>query len=339
MWAMLVIAASVAGTALQAGAAGSLAVQMFGGSFEETTRKFIIEPFSRRYDAQVNVVLGAAPLARLRAEGTRPSVDYLHMGEEEAFIAESNGMLAPIDLKNVSNAQDLYKEALISERRIATHWGVWGLVYRTDRVAKRPASWMDLWDPGLRGKVMIWDSTFETTTDLVLVVAESLGISDFPSEKGMAAVERKLAELKPNIFGFAKSQTEIQAAINRGDVTMAITANGRAMQWKREGSQVDFVIPREGGMALTTVVGITANSPNKGLAEKFLNEALSDAAQMAFAERNLFAPTVRHVRVSPELAQQMPYGPEQVRTLRHIDFRRIVPWREKLIEMFNRTLK
>jgi putative spermidine/putrescine transport system substrate-binding protein len=336
---LLVIGGLVALVPSTAPAAGSLTVQMFGGSFEETTRKFIIEPFAHEHGAEVNVVLGAAPLARLRAEGSRPSVDYLHLGEEEAYIAESNGQLAALDFNNIPNARDLYKEAMISDRRIATHWGSWGLVYRTDRVAQRPTSWLDLWNPALRGKVMIWDGTFETTTDLLSIVAESQGVSDFPSEKAMAGVEKKLADLKPNIFGFAKSQTEIQAALNRGDVWMAITANGRAAQWKKEGSPVEFVIPREGGMALTTVVGITANSPNKMLAEQFLNQALSDTAQAAFAERNLFAPTIKHIKVAPELIPQMPYGPEQVQRLRHIDFARITPWRDRLVEMFNRALK
>lgn len=317
----------------------SVSVQVWGGSYESSLRQYVIASFEQKYNATVNVILGDAPFARLKAEGVHPSVDFLHMGEEEGYEAQHTGLLSNLDMNNIPNAKNLYREARISAQQIATNWGTWGLIYRTDQIKTPPTSWMDMWNPAYRGRVMIWDATYESTDDLLMIVAQSVGVKDFPSEAGMGPVERKLAELKPNIFGFAKSQTEIKAALDRGDVWLAVTSNGRAIQWKQAGAPVGFVIPKEGGIALTTVVGVTANSPNKALAEKFLNEEISDAAEKAFAEVNFFGPSVKNVTIPADIASLMPSTPAQVSKLRHLDFPKVIPWRDRLVELFNRALK
>ena len=54
-------------------------VTSWGGTYEETLRNIVKPAFEERTGATLEIVLGSAPLAQLKAEGDDPSVDVLHV--------------------------------------------------------------------------------------------------------------------------------------------------------------------------------------------------------------------------------------------------------------------
>ena len=54
-------------------------VSAWGGTYEETLRNIVKPAFEERTGATLEIVLGSAPIAQLKAEGDDPSVDVLHV--------------------------------------------------------------------------------------------------------------------------------------------------------------------------------------------------------------------------------------------------------------------
>ena len=64
-------------------------VTSWGGTYEETLRNIVKPAFEERTGATMEIVLGSAPLAQLKAEGDDPSVDVLHVNYYEMMNRSS----------------------------------------------------------------------------------------------------------------------------------------------------------------------------------------------------------------------------------------------------------
>ena len=119
-------------------------VTSWGGTYEETLRNIVKPAFEERTGATMEIVLGSAPLAQLKAEGDDPSVDVLHVNYYEMMNGKLLGVTKELDYDAMSNAPDLYDEAKENEYGVITNWGTRGFAYRNDLI-DAPTSWKDLW--------------------------------------------------------------------------------------------------------------------------------------------------------------------------------------------------
>ncbi|MDN3713607.1 extracellular solute-binding protein [Paracoccus cavernae] len=74
---------------------------------------------------------------------------------------------------------------------------------------------------------------------------------------------------------------------------------------------IEIAIPKEGIAIYLSDMCIPKNAPNKEAAYQYLNAMLEEMPQTAFAEQMGYAPSNSEVKLSPELAAQVDYTPEQ----------------------------
>ncbi|HWR60361.1 MAG TPA: ABC transporter substrate-binding protein [Clostridia bacterium] len=317
----------------------TLVVQVWGGTYEETLRNYVIPMFEEKTGATVEVVSGAAPLSQLATEGNNASVDVLHLDCSEVVQGTKMGVLETLDFKNLANSADLYKEAFMYDNAVVTNWGTYGIVYRADLVKEAPTSWLDLWNGAYAGgKIGVIDYSMGGGLEFAEAVSRIQGtvISD---ASNWDKLFEKLASLKGNIGVYASKHSDIESVLSSGDIVMSVETNGRAISLMKEGYDISFCQPKEGSIAMTSLAGIASGSTHKELAYIFLNMLLSPEGQKAYAENNYYAPSNSKTVIAEELQDYMPYGQEEVSKLLYMDTEALEPIKANFIERWDKEFK
>ncbi|MGE4276759.1 MAG: ABC transporter substrate-binding protein [Lawsonibacter sp.] len=317
----------------------TLVVQVWGGTYEETLRNYVIPSFEEKTGATVEVVSGAAPLSQLATEGDNASIDVLHVDTFEVVQGTNMGVLEPLDVSKLENAPDLYDEAFMYDTAVVTNWGTYGIVYRADLVKSEPTSWLDLWDPAYAdGKIGMIDYSMGGGLEFLEAISRIQG-THIEDTANWDNLFDKLQSLKGNIGIYASQHADLESALSSGDIVASVETNGRAIGLMKEGYDVKFCQPKEGSIAMTSLAAISSGSTKKDLAYLFVNELLSPEAQKAYAENNYYAPSNSKTVIDAELQGYMPYGQEQVSNLAYMDSAALENVKADLIDRWNRDFK
>ncbi len=79
----------------------------------------------------------------------------------------------------------------------------------------------------------------------------------------------------------------------------------RGFMWKQAGIPVEMAIPEEGALPILFEAGVPKNSRAKESAFKYLNAMLDPQAQVAFARKMGYVPTVKDAKLPEDLAKQI----------------------------------
>ena len=105
------------------------------------------------------------------------------------------------------------------------------------------------------------------------------------------AAFRKLKALKPNLLTVYTQLPQALNLLEQGEATAIAGMIGfNAFDRKAKGAPIDFVLPKEGGMAMPTGIAKVRGGPQADLANAFV-EAMLGAWQQQIAEISLAMPT------------------------------------------------
>ena len=260
----------------------------------------------------------------------RPLVHLGYSNTQFTYQGDIDDMWESLDLNNIPNAaniSDAYKRP--GNKGIGFSIAPVGLMYNTNFVKDPPTSWTDMWSPRFRGKVTTIKYAWYTNG---LVVAARLNGG---SEKSIDAGFRLWSQQANQFVAFANSNVDVRDLVIRGDAHIAAMFGGNALQWKREGAPVDFVIPKEGTVAfplfLVVVKGVTAQQ--KRIAEEVINLILSERWLARWAALTFYVPTTKKVIVPPSLRDLPMYSPQETARAIQFDWATIAQnettWRER----------
>src|SRR5882757_3794422 len=73
-----------------------LVINSFGGAYEQAHRKLVIEPFSKKYDVDVQIITAysADALAQVRAQKAAPQFDVIHFSGGQEVVAARDGLIS-----------------------------------------------------------------------------------------------------------------------------------------------------------------------------------------------------------------------------------------------------
>ena len=195
---------------------------------------------------------------------------------ENPFIPDlaAEGLLAELDHRNIPNLVHLaedFRELLFdpgNRYSVTFNWGLTGLVVRDDLAQGRVTRWADLWDERFAGRIQVWD----LQRTLVGIALKSLGHS--ANSENPAELEAALARLvqlkaRARTSGYAPDLAE--QALADGRTALLYGYSQDLLRGRERGLQVSFVIPAEGSLQWTDNFVVPAASPNKHLAERFID--------------------------------------------------------------------
>lgn len=218
-------------------------------------------------------------VAKLRG-GSASNYDVISPSSDVAASIVKAGLAAPIDLAQIGSysqlSSRLRESSLVKANGqvygVPFMWGPNPLLYDTKALPQAPDSWSVLWDPKFRGKISLWDELSS-----IYMAAQVLGY-DKPepnqlynlSDEQLAAVKKKLLELKPNVRKFWVTGGELTNLFQNHEIVLAMGWPLNTVQLRKLGFPIGETIPKENSTGWIDHLMVPAASPHKDLATAFL---------------------------------------------------------------------
>lgn len=333
-------AAALASPALtgRASAATELTVTVNGGTFEEGWRKAIIEPFEKANpDVKVKVSQGLTfqALALMRAQKDNPAVDVIMMDEVGASQAAGEGLVHPLSLKTTPDLAGLYPEFRVPDDGYTKIYFVPEVLAYDTRVFKAPpASYTELWDAKVKGRVAFGNMDTAIGLMAFLIVNEMKGGTIDNVEPGFAAIK----ELKDRVVTFTTSHAQISQLFTQGDIVLVPWVSDRATTLGLSGAPVAWTIPKEGAIVAEGTLSIAKGTKNLDAAQRYVNFAISPEGQAAMTRNNFVSPVSQKAVLDEKTARLVPNGAEAVKQARRPDWKAVNAQRGKWLERWNKEV-
>ncbi|HKM61619.1 MAG TPA: ABC transporter substrate-binding protein [Acidisphaera sp.] len=315
----------------------TLYVAGYGGSYETIMRARVIPPFEKAHGLAVSFVAGNSTdtLAKLQAQKDHPDLDVAIMDDGPMQRALQLGFCAKIEPgPNYANLYDLAKMG----DAVATGVVATGIGYNADAFAKAgwspPESWAELAFPKYKGKLAIpgIDNTYGLQTLLMYARMAGGGVDNI--DPGFATMQT----VAPNVRAFESSPGRMSELFQSGEITIDVWGSARIAALAATGFPVKFVYPKEGAPALFVTACTVKGARDDADGQAFVDWLISPEVQAILAE-TAFGPTNKEVKLTPEQAKGVPYGPDQIAKLVTFDWAAINAHRDAWTKRWNREVE
>jgi spermidine/putrescine-binding protein len=262
----------------------------FVRAFEETHHCKVVASFMGTSDELV---------AKLRG-GSASNYDVISPSSDVATSIVKAGLAAPLDLSKIPSysqlSQKLRDLPLVKSNGqvygVPFIWGPNPILYDTNAFAQPPDSWSIFWDPKYKGKISLWDELSS-----VYMAAQVLGY-DKPdpnhiynlSDDELAAVRKKLIELKPNIRKYWATGGDLTNLFQNHEIVLAMGWPLMTNQLRALKFPIGEVIPKENTTGWIDHLMITAASSRKELATEFLEYMIEAQTQKKVSDVTHYTP-------------------------------------------------
>jgi putative spermidine/putrescine transport system substrate-binding protein len=280
LFASVVLAAGAASVAH----AEQLVVNSYGGPYEQIIMERIIEPFQKMTGISVvydSVGSASQDYAKIKATRGRPGFDVVVMTASQSLDGCREGLLEKFSAKTVPNLAKLSPaiNKIAGECGAVHELQYMSLMWRTDKIKSAPTSWSLLFQPELKGKVIL--PTFQNIMAANLVQALSV-MNGGDLLENVAPGFTAMGKLAKQTVGFEQSSAVMETYIKDGQVWAMPFWNGRAQLLMDSGLPVDYTRPKEGTIPLIATLNVPAGAENKAAAMKFVDFFLEKSSQEAW---------------------------------------------------------
>ena len=262
----------------------------FVRAFEESHHCKVVASFMGSSDELV---------AKLRG-GSASNYDVISPSSDVASSIARTGLAAPLDLSKLPSYGQLSSKLrdlpLVKTNGqvygVPFMWGPNPLLYDTTVFVQPPDSWAILWDPKYKGKISVWDDL-----STVYLAAQILGF-DKPdpsqlynlTDDQLAAVRKKLIELKPNIRKIWATGGELTNLFQNHEVILAMGWPLNTNDLRKLNFPIGETIPKENTTGWIDHLMITSASSHKELAHAFLEYMIEPNTQKLITDRTHYTP-------------------------------------------------
>lgn len=315
----------------------TVVVASFGSLWQEVLET-ALEPFEKENNVEVRFTAGSSSdnVTRAIAARNNPDVDIV-MGEEMTFAQGLGaGIFEKLDPAAIPNLQNVAPQS-----KLGDGYGVGiimqniGLFYNTANYEKEgwaaPTSWSELIDRKLCNRVGYMHPNVSFGYYALMMLGGGKP-DDIP-----AGIE-KVLEFKDCIETVDPSGAKHVERAQLGDFDLGVLAHQLVVSLADRGAPLKFVTPKEGGILQFTTLAVAKNSPNPAMAQKLVNELLSERVQTALVEKFKASPVNTAVPVPPELIAAGAPDPKDVSSFILIDGATLLPNRDKWTQQFVRAM-
>jgi putative spermidine/putrescine transport system substrate-binding protein len=339
MTAALTLGAMHAFPRLSQAQARRLVFATFTGSWEEAHRDVLVPAFRRangNAEMALDPMLSVDQIAKVTAARANPPIDVMLHDPGPALTAIAQDLVEAYPVAQSAHYKDLISDAQDANGP-APFFQIVGITYNPDKIKTPPTSWADIWKPEYKGRVGITNLNSTLGTGWLVEVARMRGGNEGNVDAGFKAIE----ELRPNLGAVAANPGALATLYQQGQVDIG-PGNFNAIQiLKARGVPVEFVAPKEGAIAFKTTIHVVKNSPNRELAFKLIEAALSPEVQARLMNSPyLIVPTNTKVKMDGEIAKVLAKDHDDMKKkFVFQDWGKINAQRAAWIEKFNRDIR
>ncbi|MGH2361875.1 MAG: extracellular solute-binding protein [bacterium] len=282
----------------------TIRVTHFGGPYG-ALKDLIGAPFEQEKLGRVGYETegsGAVLLGKLQAQRDNPPFNVFMMTRSFAVRAANAGLVSMLSPDEVPMLREVHKDAVLKNGAgVAMIFDSFDLMYDTTKVSAPITSWLDLWRPELKGKVVLPGAALAgTAVFMLLSVARALG----GGERDVEGAFKKLKELKSSVRLFYSDPNQATQLIERGEIVAAAQYSIRIGHIMKGNPAIARATPKEGVIAAPYDLCVTKGSLDQDVAKRYVNFALSPKIQESLAANLLATPTHRSVKV-PAAVQRL----------------------------------
>jgi spermidine/putrescine-binding protein len=238
-------------------------------------------------------------VAKLRG-GSASNYDVISPSSDVATSIVKAGLAAPLDLSKIPSysqlSQKLRDLPLVKNNGqiygVPFIWGPNPILYETTAFTQPPDSWSIFWDAKYKGRISLWDELSS-----VYMAAQVLGY-DKPdpnhiynlTDDELAAVRKKLIELKPNIRKYWATGGDLTNLFQNHEIILAMGWPLMTNQLRALKFPIGEVIPKENTTGWIDHLMITAASSRKELATEFLEYMIEAQTQKKVSDVTHYTP-------------------------------------------------
>lgn len=316
----------------------SITVGTYTGPQGDYIHRMVIPKFEADHGCKVFQTQGVTltQIALMRAQKAHPAYSVMFMDDTGVPIAKDEGLIAPLPRADIPNlAKAIPRFVLDDGYAVAFAVSAIAPCYNT-QLAKPIASYEGLWDPALRGKLVIASPKF--TQSVMLLIAAAALVTGKPLEQAQLLTDQawgKMQALKPNVQTLYDNSTTAMLQLSQGQFSMdGPEFSKTVLPYKMKGAPIDMCYPKEGAFAGINTMTLVKNGPNPELAAAFIDRMLSPAVQKGLSEATFAAPTVTDITLDPKVAALVPYPAQRMAEMKlaSMDWRTLNMRRGAIVE-------
>ena len=276
----------------------------------------VIQEFTRRTGIQVDYQVFSTN-EEMYAKIISGSADYDVLIPSDYMIGKmiDEGLLAKLDFSNIPNyryVDDAFKNLEYdptNEYSVPYTWGTVGIIYNKTKVTEPVDSWDILWDSNYAGQILM----FNNPRDSYGIALKKLGYSQNTTNRD--ELDQATDELKKQkLLIQAYVMDEIFPKMTAGEAALAPYYAGDAVTMIGDNPDLDFVVPKEGTNRFVDAMVVPKSSPNKDLAEQFINFMLEEDVALANIEYIGYSTPMSNVkaRLDEEVQNSFSYPDDEV---------------------------
>jgi putative spermidine/putrescine transport system substrate-binding protein len=310
-------------------------VGTWGGDYGQLLSDLVDKPILAPKGIEVlQDVANAEPRkTKLLAErqSRRGSMDIACLSDSDHYILDGTDTFEAIDPARISRFDKVFPE-LRTKTAIPHIYSAQVILYNVNQVKTPPTSWADLWDPKWRGRVGLVDILFPNNT-MMAALAGGGSLSNYdPAEK-------KLMELRSLDAKVYPSNEALAAALKSEEVWLTSMWLARGFMWKKAGIPLSHVVPKEGAVSIVFEASIPRNARNKDAGYSYLDAMLDPKAQVAFADKMGYVPTVSDAVLPEEIAKQVSLSESDRARLLKPDYKYHTERMQRTLDFWNKEFK
>lgn len=295
--------------AMPHGQAADLVVNAFGGVWEQSLRKCMIEPWQKQTGKTVDVVLGNSVqvLNQVAASPGKPPVDILYNATETSLDAVNRGLVDKFTTENVPNMAQVAPEfTKISQGNGSIHnYGSMGIIYNKSTVKTPPKTWKEFVEGVIAGKYKAAMPNINYPSGGLTVsvwwMAKQFGGDENNIQPGLDIV-KKMRD-SGNIQ-FWTDPNSVLNGLKSGDIDMALYWDGRAWAFIDGGNpEFAYYNPEPGVVVAMTWIQKMKGSSDLGYS--FANYALGKEAQSCFGNAIRYGIANKEATFDPKIAPEI----------------------------------
>jgi putative spermidine/putrescine transport system substrate-binding protein len=314
---------------------GQVVVGTWGGDYGELLQQTIDRPIVQPMGIEVVQDVGShvPRMTKLRAEmqSRRGSMDVAALSDINMYEMAQLNLFEEVTPANVPRLSAVIP-TLRRPYAIPHIYSAKVILYNPQRVTPAPTSYADLWDPRWRGRVGLSDLLYAQYVETAALVGGG-------SPSNFDPAWDKLREWKALGGKVYPSNEALAAGLQSGEVWLTVMWLARGFMWKKAGIPLEHAVPSEGATSITFEWAVPKNARNKPQAWRYLNAALDPRAQVGFADRMGYVPTVTDAPLPEALARQISLTPEQQANLLTPDYAYLAQNHQRVLEFWNREFK
>jgi putative spermidine/putrescine transport system substrate-binding protein len=284
---------------------------------QDDYKKLVYDPFEAKCGCKLVVETGNSVerLAKMEANKANPVIDMAVVSMADALQAARAGLIDKIDTSKLSNFNKLYdlaKDPNGDGMSVGYTFYATSIAYRSDKM--KIESWADLLKPEYVGHVAFPNVTTNQGPPALYMLGQALG-KDTPDLKAPITA---VGDHKGDIVTFYEKSSQLVQLMQQEEIWAAPIGRFSWAGFTKLNVPVAWATPKEGQTGGMNVMVMTKGSKNQDLAQEFMDFWLSTDIQTALGQKLVDSPANKEVKLPPEVANNLTYGEDTVKSLKLI---------------------